>query len=407
MRILIYGLNFYPEIIGAGKYTHELATYLGVNNEVRVITANKYFPDWKVKENFYRKEIIKNCLVFRSPIYVPKRPTGFKRLIHLISFALTSLPNLLLQKKWKPQIVITIVPTILIAQNVVFFKNLYGNNCKIWLHVQDLEIDAAKELGMVKSDFLFKLIISFEKFIYKNFDQISTISNEMRGVIKKKINFSKEIYLIRNWIDTRKIKSKKENKVAIKEIRQSLNIKVSDTVIMYSGSISKKQDIDLLIYAIKGTSNLSNLRWILSIEGPSKEFIVKATKNIKNLLITNLKKESLFYSWLGVADIHVIPQKAGINKFLMPSKVIGMLASGSPIVATTNKNSELGKVISKSGIATSPGSKEGFLNAILYLSKNKELRNKLGKQAREIALNNYSQKNILNNFLLKLELLNS
>ena len=79
MRILIYGLNFYPEIIGAGKYTHELATFLGVNNEVRVITANKYFPEWKVKQNFYRKEIIKNCLVFRSPIYVPKKPTGFTR----------------------------------------------------------------------------------------------------------------------------------------------------------------------------------------------------------------------------------------------------------------------------------------------------------------------------------------
>lgn len=407
MRILIYGLNFYPEIIGAGKYTHELAKYLGVNNEVRVITANKYFPDWKVKDNYYRKEIIENCLVFRSPIYVPKRPNGLRRLIHLISFALTSLPNLLRQKNWQPQIVITIVPTILIAQNVVFFKNLYGNNCKIWLHVQDLEIDAAKELGMVKSDFLFKLIISFEKFMYKNFDQISTISNEMREVIKKKINSSKEIYLIRNWIDTRKIKSKEENKLAIKEIRQSLNIKVSDIVIMYSGSISKKQDVDLLIYAIKATSNLSNLRWILSIEGPSKKFIVEATKNTKNLLITNLKKESLFYSWLGVADIHVLPQKSGINKFLMPSKVIGMLASGTPIVATTQKNSELGKVISKSGIATSPGSKESFLSAILYLSKNKELRSKLGRQARKIALNNYSQKNILNNFLLKIELLNS
>ena len=35
MRILIYGLNFYPEIVGVGKYTHELATYLGINNEVK------------------------------------------------------------------------------------------------------------------------------------------------------------------------------------------------------------------------------------------------------------------------------------------------------------------------------------------------------------------------------------
>ena len=91
----------------------------------------------------------------------------------------------------------------------------------------------------------------------------------------------------------------------------------------------------------------------------------------------------------------------------VPSKVIGMLASQTPVIATTNKNSELGEVVSYSGIATTPGSKENFLNAILYLSKNKKLRIHLGKQARKIALNDYSQQIIFNNFALKLKLLNS
>ena len=84
-----------------------------------------------------------------------------------------------------------------------------------------------------------------------------------------------------------------------------------------------------------------------------------------------------------------------------------MLASETPIIATTNKNSELGEVVSSSGIATSPGVKKNFLDAILYLSENKKLRNYLGKQARKIALNDYSQKNILNDFSSKLELLAS
>ena len=54
MKILIYGLNYYPEIVGTGKYTTELAEYFSTqNNEVRVITANPYYPQWKVKKNFF------------------------------------------------------------------------------------------------------------------------------------------------------------------------------------------------------------------------------------------------------------------------------------------------------------------------------------------------------------------
>ena len=47
MRILLYRINFAPEPVGIGKYTGELATWLGrKDNQVRVITAQPYFPRW-------------------------------------------------------------------------------------------------------------------------------------------------------------------------------------------------------------------------------------------------------------------------------------------------------------------------------------------------------------------------
>ena len=51
-KIIVYGINYYPEKVGIGKYNYEMCTWLAKNNfEVKVITANKYFPDWQVDKN--------------------------------------------------------------------------------------------------------------------------------------------------------------------------------------------------------------------------------------------------------------------------------------------------------------------------------------------------------------------
>ena len=50
LKILIYGLNYYPEKVGIAKYTTEMADWFKKNkHEVRVITSNPYFPEWKLK----------------------------------------------------------------------------------------------------------------------------------------------------------------------------------------------------------------------------------------------------------------------------------------------------------------------------------------------------------------------
>ena len=50
MKIIIYGLNFKPELVGVGKYTGELADFLHQKgHKVCVITSPKYYPEWEIK----------------------------------------------------------------------------------------------------------------------------------------------------------------------------------------------------------------------------------------------------------------------------------------------------------------------------------------------------------------------
>ena len=54
MRIIIYGINYAPEEVGIGKYSSELAEWLALKgNEIKVVTACSYYPNWLVKKNKY------------------------------------------------------------------------------------------------------------------------------------------------------------------------------------------------------------------------------------------------------------------------------------------------------------------------------------------------------------------
>src|SRR6266481_461044 len=114
MRILIYGINFHPEPTGVGKYTGEMAEWLAARGHaVRVVTAPPHYPHWKVSNNFwpwrYRRE---QCIsagrcggtleVLRCPLWVPCAPRGWRRILHLASFALTTVPPMLAQIFWQP-----------------------------------------------------------------------------------------------------------------------------------------------------------------------------------------------------------------------------------------------------------------------------------------------------------------
>ena len=80
MRILIYGLNYAPEVTGVGKYTAEMAELLAAHgHEVRVVCAPPYYPQWRVHDGYrawrYRRDVRQGVNIL-SLIHIsePTRP---------------------------------------------------------------------------------------------------------------------------------------------------------------------------------------------------------------------------------------------------------------------------------------------------------------------------------------------
>ena len=271
MRILIVGLNFQPEITGIGKYTGEMAAYLSkAGHQVRVITTPPYYPYWKVQPGYrwwkYRRESWSGMEVYRCPLWVPRNSSGIKRILHLLSFTFSSLPLLLAQIPWVPQIVLCIAPSFLSAPLALLTARL----CKAsaWLHIQDFELDAATQLGMLGSmHSLAGLAIRTERWLLQAFDQISTISQYMLRRLEQKGVRPERACLFPNWVDTTEIFPLPHPP---RSLRRNFDIPENKTIVLYSGNMGNKQGLEILIEAARGLLLNENIHFVLCGEGSAR-----------------------------------------------------------------------------------------------------------------------------------------
>ena len=396
MKLLLYSLNYAPEPVGIGKYSGELAEWLAAQgHEVRVITAVPYFPQWRARDNRYRREQRQGVSVLRCPLWVPRRPSGLTRLLHLASFAISSLPVLIGQWRWRPELVLTVAPAFFCAPGTLLLAKLCGSRTRSWLHIQDFELDAAFELGLLKGRWLRSLAERWERGTLRGFDRVSTISAAMRRHAVQKGVAEEQAVLLPNWVDLNVIQPQMEEARANNPYRQELGIGPEQRVLLYSGSMNKKQGLELLVEAMQRLADLPDLVWLLAGEGPSKSQLEAATATMDQVRILPLQSAERLNDWLNLADVHLLPQKAGAADLVLPSKLLGILASGRPLVASSPAGSELGQLAELAGIRVEPEDGAGFAAALRQLLSDAALRQRLGQAARELAKQRFGREAVL------------
>jgi colanic acid biosynthesis glycosyl transferase WcaI len=399
MRILFCGIFYAPDLIGVAKYNTELCEWLqSRGHEIRVITTPPYYPEWRIPSPYkawlYQCESQHGISITRVPIYVPTTPTGIKRLIHHASFAMTSAwPVILEAYRWRPHLLMAVAPSLISCRLVSLAANCV--RARSWLHLQDFEVDAAFGLGMLKYDFLHDLMLNVERRILKSFDRVSTISPQMmQGLIKKGVNVE-HIYELRNWVDTDQIFP--SDRMTI--FREAFALSDSDLVALYSGSMSNKQGLDLIIEAAKAlATSHPQIHFILCGDGPQKSRLQEMAIGLHNVHFIGLQSDDRFRELLSTADFHLLPQRAEAADLVLPSKLGGIFASGRPVIATADPGTGLANEVDAAGLVVSPGDAHAFAQALTTMAENKDLRVTSGAIARQRAQQRWNKTNILHYF---------
>lgn len=398
-NITIIGINYFPEDSAIGLYTTQKAEYLvSKGYKVTVITGFPYYPQWSIWPDYKDKstwinETINDVTVYRYKQFVPTTPSLTKRIYHFTSFTFGSIVNL--RKVTKPDCVICIVPftsTIVLGW---LLKLRY--KCKLWIHIQDFEVDAAIDSGFFDGNkkTIIKALLWIEKKVLKKADIISTISYGMLDKLKQKTNVKS--YYLTNWIDIKLFELER------KEPHNYL--KSRKFKILYSGNIGAKQDWDLFFKLLIALEKLQNVEVIIVGEGAEKERILNGIKKHKFVKHYNLVPFEELPILLSSADLHILFQKGDVIDAVMPSKLLGMMASAKPSIVTGNMESEIKTIMEKSqgGYYFDGASVIEIITSIELLIKNMDLRNNLGLSARSYVFKEYSKEIVLNKFIEELE----
>jgi len=397
-NITFISLNYAPEDSAIGLYSSQWVEFLESNgHNVTVVTAFPYYPQWKIYKDYkykplFYKESNGKSTILRYKQYVPRVPTFFKRIVHLIDFTLGSFINLFKIKNC--DLVIAVVPFTSSAFLGWIQKKRF--NAKLWIHVQDFEFDAALQTGVSKkTNALFSLLFKIESWILNKATVGSTISHSMLDNLSQKTKSL--IFYLPNWIDQTTIDPLT---AAPHEYTKSNKI-----TLLYSGNIGDKQDWNNFI---KFCNDLDKNRYDVIIvgDGAKKDWVLENTINLSNVINYPPVPYKELSDLLCSADIHLLFQKPDLLDTVMPSKVLGMMASAKPSIIIGHKDSEIKKTfkLTEAGLFFDHYSKE-VIKQLDQLSSKPTRMKDMGVNSRAYVIRNFSKKMILDRMIKKVNTL--
>ncbi len=379
-----------------------MAEYLSEKGyEVSVITGFPYYPEWEIRKEYidkpkYITEKKENITIYRYKQYVPSKPSFKTRTLHLLDFTWGSFFNLF--KIGKSDLVISVVPftsTIFLGKVLSWRKN-----AKLWVHIQDFEVDAILDSGIVSntSGFkktLFDMLFWIEKRLLNSADITSTISYSMMEKLKTKTTSPR--YYFPNWID--------DDFIDPKKAKRHPYLKSDRFKILYSGNIGAKQDWDFFLRVVEHFRHDTNIEFVVVGAGANKKWLVEQTNGIDNVAHHMPVEYEVLPDLLCSADMHILFQKNDVIDAVMPSKLLGMMGSRRPSVVTGNMASEVATVFEKSngGLFFDSSDFQGVVDALERLSKSPAECEKMGSNARDYVVEHFSKEKVLSNFEEKVQ----
>ena len=158
MRVLVWGVNYFPEQVGIAPYNTGLCEYLAqAGHDVEMVSSFAYYPMWEKAAGdrglLYRDDLLHGVKVRRCWHYVPPRPSGMRRILHEASFVATSTLRALTLKR--ADVMVVISPPLLLGAAAWLVGKL--KRTPHVLHIQDLQPDAALGLGMLENGWFIKM----------------------------------------------------------------------------------------------------------------------------------------------------------------------------------------------------------------------------------------------------------
>jgi len=397
MRIVMLGINYWPEETGIAVFNTGRCEYLAARgHDVTMCTGFPYYPRWRVdaayRGRLFTRETRNGVRILRSYLYVPRRVTTLRRMLHEGSFIASSVLRALAGRR--PDLLVTVSPPLGLALSSMFLQRVWG--VPYVFHVPDLQPDAAVDLGMLRPGRMVRFLYVVERLAYRRAALVSTLTRAMQRRIVGKGIPPDRVVLFPDWAEPGLFELPLTGGGPAFRERFGL---ADRFLIVHVGNMGVKQGLEVVLAAAERSRDCPEIVYLLVGDGAVRPRLeARATAaGLGNLRILPLQPAPIFRELLAAANLTLVTQQRVVADIVFPSKVLTLLAAGKPVVASLNASSEVARVVTEAGagVVSPAEDADALVRAVRELRGDPERRRRMGTQGRAYARTHWDRERIL------------
>ena len=377
-----------PTGVVMSRIVHELANR---GHELHVVTSLPWYRKHQVEQGWsgalWRVEKTNWGSITRVQPFAGKTKSNLlRRAVGFVLFSyLVGLRALFAGKVWRRVDGVLAMSPPLTLGLIGWHTKLFRGG-KLVFNIQDIFPDAAIETGAITN----KKIISFaswlERTSYKCSDSVVLLSDDLANNVQSKLEqkFHKRVKVIPNFVDTQAITPMSR----MTKYRTELGIDDA-LVVMYAGNVGFSQSLEMLVSAAR---ELPQLIFVINGEGAARESLKKSAHGLSNVRFGDYQDVSRLSEVLATGDIHVVPLKRGLGSVSVPSKTYSILASGRPVLAAVDLDTEVPRILvaADAGVCVEPDNSAAFISALRAMTLDPKTLSEMGERGRKWVENHAS-----------------
>ncbi len=381
-RILIFGVNYWPEETGNAPYTTGLAQYLVERgNRVTVVAGMPHYPQWQVydgyRDCFRMAEQVRGVDILRVSHYVPRKQTALHRARYEASYLLQALT---VDGLRKPDVVLGVMPSL--SGGYAAWAAAKRFRVPFGLIIQDLIGQAAKQSGIRGGRAVADLTRRLESMVLCRASQVAIIAERFQGYLEDLGIDEKRIVHIPNWSHIAKPQSRRS------DVRRVMGWADDEAVVLHAGNMGLKQGLENVIHTARlaRTQNPS-LRFVLMGDGNQRTYLEELAAGLSNVQFLAPQPAEQFPDILAAADVLLVNERPSVADMSLPSKLTSYFVAGRPIVAATGLHGTTAAEINKvgAGIVVPAGEPENLLETLIRVIGDAQLGIRLAAAGTEFA----------------------
>ena len=376
---------YYPAENSTGHILTRIIDSFSEENDTHIITVG----------NLDAKERNGNTHTIRIKDYPSLNKNKFiQRLIKLMGLSIKMTASIIWNVK-KDDVVITVTNPALILIFLPFVKRIKKFKLIILVHdVFPENLVVAKTIKL--RSLLYKTAKKIFDSVYNKADLLITCGRDMQKTIRQKVKNKDKVLFIPNFGDTDILYPIEKHK---NPILQNLQI-TEKLIVFFTGNIGRMQDIDNIIKTAELLKNDPSIVFLFIGEGAFKNKIKNYTEHNNNvILLPNMSRtDSLLF--LNAGDIGLSTLLPNIMGVGVPSKTYAYMATGKPILAVMDDDSEISIMLKEegNGWTVEANNPNQFAELLKKISKDPETIVQKGQISLHLSKTKYSIENITSQY---------